>query len=170
MGGFELIELNDETGNSSIPGQRKTSSSGVDQNSVAIMDPEKAPDSSKSKGGSEGGRPIILTPEMLKKLIKAYDFRIRVTEREVDDRSRADVVSKFIFVLQTLWFVTQCIARGVQGLDITQLELTTVAFASLNVITFILWMKKPLGAQVAMRVYFQGRLTEEERNAGVSTF
>ena len=187
MGGFELIELFDvKTGNSSSAkldtGQKKTSSDS--QNSptmindplvqqITIVDPENAPVSSQGKPRSRarrGQRATIITPELLEILIETYDFKILVTEREINDRSKADVVSKTIFVFQTWWFITQCIARGVQGLDITQLELTTVTFATINIITFILWMKKPLRTQVPMRVYFQGRLTEEERNAGVSTF
>src|SRR6266571_4696238 len=75
------------------------------------IDPEKVFVSSKSKPRSKAGRATILTPEMLEKLIENYKFRICVTKREVNNRSRADVVSKSIFVLQTLWFVMQCIAR-----------------------------------------------------------
>ena len=40
----------------------------------------------------------------------------------------------------------QCLARRIQGLDISQLELATLALASLSGIPVILWWDKPLGA------------------------
>ncbi|KAI9459826.1 hypothetical protein F5148DRAFT_961686, partial [Russula earlei] len=51
---------------------------------------------------------------------------------------------KSLVVLQTGWFVTQCIARGAQDPSITELELVTVAFASLNFVMCLLWWDKPL--------------------------
>ncbi|KAI9455650.1 hypothetical protein F5148DRAFT_984709 [Russula earlei] len=41
----------------------------------------------------------------------------------------------------------QCIARGVQDLPITELELITVAFVALNFLMYILWWDKPLNVQ-----------------------
>ena len=74
-------------------------------------------------------------------------------------------------MVQTSWFIIQCLARHIQGLDLTQLELTTLALASLNGITWILWWQKPLGAQAILYVYLTRRLTDEERNvADVSVF
>jgi len=159
MGGFQLIEPVDETGNSPL--------SDMDQDSATTTDPlvqradtEKGPVSSK--------RATILTQEMLTQLVEDPDFRIRVTEREINDKSKADGVSKIIFVLQTCLFITQCTARGFQGLEITQLELTTVAYSILSIANFIIWMEKPLRSRVAMRVHLRRRLIEKEINAGVS--
>jgi len=166
MGGFQLVEPDDEREISPSSGKPEvdTGQQGVDKDSPTMVtavqrtvDPEKVPVSSK-------GRVTILTPEMLEELVKDPDFKIPISERELNDKSRADVVSKVIFVFQTWWFTTQCIARGVQGLELTQLELTTVAFTSLNVITFIFWMKKPLGAQVPIRVPVGRKLTAAERD------
>ena len=81
------------------------------------------------------GRVTILTLEMLRELVKDPSFKIRITENEISDRSKGDRLAKFIFIVQTPWFITQCIAHYVQGLDSTQLELTTLAMASLNGIT-----------------------------------
>jgi len=67
--------------------------------------------------------------------------------------------------------MVHCIAHRVQGLNVTQLELTTLALASLNGIMFVLWWDKPLGAQTILRVYLKCKLTDAERNsAGVSNF
>ena len=119
----------------------------------------------------EKGRVTILTLEMLRELVKDPSFEIQITEDEISDRSKGDGLSKVIFILQTSWFIVQCIARHIQGLDLTQLELTTLAMASLNGITCMLWWHKPLNAQGIVRVYLTRPLTDEERNAaGVSVF
>ena len=116
------------------------------------------------KGPVTKGRVTILTLEMLRELVKDEEFEIRLTEDEISDRSKGDGLSKLIFVLQSSWFIMQCIARHIQGLDLTQLELTTLAMASLNAITILLWWKKPLGAQAIVHVYLPRTLTRKERN------
>ena len=108
------------------------------------------------------GRVIILTLRMLIELLKDPAFEIRLTEEDIRHMSRGDGLSKLIFILQTSWFIVQCFARWVQGLGITQLELTTLAMASLNGITFLLWWEKPLGAQGVVRVYLKRKLTDKE--------
>ncbi|KAF8658913.1 hypothetical protein AX16_001957, partial [Volvariella volvacea WC 439] len=57
-----------------------------------------------------------------------------------------------IVVIQTTWFVAQCIARHTQGLVLTEIELVTLAFAALNVITYGLWWDKPLNIEYP--IYF----------------
>ena len=112
----------------------------------------------------ERGRRTILTLEILKELLKDNSFEIRITEEEISDRSRGDGLSKLVFMLQSSWFIVQCIARHIQRLDLTQLELTTLAMASLNGITCLLWWQKPLNARAVLHVYLSRQLTDEERN------
>ncbi|KAF8648190.1 hypothetical protein AX16_006329 [Volvariella volvacea WC 439] len=76
-----------------------------------------------------------------------------VAEEEILDKAKGDLLSKMIAVLQTSWFVLQCITRHAQGLNITELELVTLAFATLNIITYFLWWKKPLNASYP--IYFK---------------
>ncbi|KAF8659682.1 hypothetical protein AX16_001808, partial [Volvariella volvacea WC 439] len=71
----------------------------------------------------------------------------RIPEKEIRDRGKGDILAKAIVILQTTWFVAQCIARHVQGLVLTEIELVTLAFATLNVITYGLWWDKPLNVQ-----------------------
>src|SRR6266511_2975997 len=103
---------------------------------------------------------------MLREFVKDREFKIRITEEEITHRSKGDALSKIIFILQSTWFITHCLARWVQGLNLTQLELTTLALASLNGITFALWWDKPLGAQAVVRVHLKRKLTDAEREAG----
>ena len=75
------------------------------------------------------------------------------SEKDIHDKSKGDSFSKGFAVLQTTWFVCQCIARGVTGLVVTELELATFAFAVLNGILYFLWWNKPLDVRCPVRVY-----------------
>jgi hypothetical protein len=115
----------------------------------------------------EGNQPIrVLLPEQLESysLTGNGDFP-RISKAEIEDKSKGDAISKGVVILQTGWFVTQCIARGVQGLPITELELVTVAFAALNFVIYVLWWDKPLNVQRGVRVY-KKRRTEETVDDG----
>ncbi|ESK86857.1 hypothetical protein Moror_3452 [Moniliophthora roreri MCA 2997] len=79
------------------------------------------------------------------------DF-IKLTEAEIQDRSHADALTKGIALIQTTWFILQCIARAIQGLTVTELEIITMAFALLNFIVYFLWWNKPLRVRYPVRV------------------
>ncbi|KAH9959073.1 hypothetical protein BC827DRAFT_1135199 [Russula dissimulans] len=109
----------------------------------------------------EGNEPIyVLLPKELESysLTGNGDFP-RISKMEIQDKSKGDFVSKAVVILQTTWFVMQCIARGVQGLPITELELATIAFAGLNFVLYLLWWDKPLNVQCGVRVY-KKRITD----------
>ncbi|EEB96534.1 hypothetical protein MPER_04319, partial [Moniliophthora perniciosa FA553] len=75
-------------------------------------------------------------------LAKGY---IDINEEEIrSNLNHGDALSKVIAVVQTGWFIIQCIARPVEGLALTQIEIITLAFAILNFITYYLWWFKPL--------------------------
>jgi len=115
----------------------------------------------------KGNQPIqVLLPEELESysLTGNGDFP-RISKAEIDDRSKGDTISKGVVILQTGWFVTQCIARGAQGLPVTELELATVAFAALNFLIYVLWWDKPLNVQRGVRVY-KKRITESPIDDG----
>ncbi|KAI9507069.1 hypothetical protein F5148DRAFT_999850 [Russula earlei] len=110
----------------------------------------------------DGNRPVrVLLPDQLGSysLTGNGDFP-RIAKAEIEDRSKGDAVSKTLVVMQTVWFVMQCIARGVQGLPVTELELVTVAFATLNLVMYLLWWDKPLNVRCGVRVY-KKRQTEQ---------
>jgi len=103
----------------------------------------------------EGNRPIrVLLPNELQSysLTGKGDFP-RISKAEIKDKSKGDFISKAVVILQTGWFVIQCIARPFQGLQITQLELVTVAFATINFFIYVIWFEKPLDVQCGVRVY-----------------
>jgi hypothetical protein len=115
----------------------------------------------------KGNRPIrVLYPSQLVSYSLTGNGGFpRISKAEIEDKSKSDAISKAFVVLQTGWFVTQCVARGIQGLPITELELATVAFAALNFVMYLLWWEKPLNVQRGVRVY-KKRATEEVMGDG----
>jgi len=115
----------------------------------------------------EGNRPArVLLPDGLESYSLTGNGNFpRLSKAEIDDKSKGDAISKGLVILQTGWFVMQCIARGVQGLPITELELATVAFAALNFVIYLLWWEKPQNVQRGVRVY-KIRRTEEPIDDG----
>ncbi|KAG0702577.1 hypothetical protein DFH29DRAFT_496717 [Suillus ampliporus] len=87
---------------------------------------------------------VTLTPGELLEFVRAgsVDMPI-ITEEEIDDRSKGDGLSKAIAILQLAWFVLQLIARYVQNLPVTLLEVDTLAITALTCIAYCLWWMKP---------------------------
>jgi len=103
----------------------------------------------------EGGKPVrVLEAKDLEELSKAGKINWpMITKEELADRSKGDYLSKTIVLFQTTWFVGQCIARGVYGLTVTELEVVTVAFASLTGVIYYLWWDKPLDVRCSIPVH-----------------
>jgi len=167
MGGFHLVEP--------VVASPEATTSGTPQAGLDVVNVQSTSTPSTQADAEEGRAPsgnnpetegtiTILTLEMLQELVKDPEFRIRITEEGIADRSKGDALFKIILTLQSSWFILRCIARHIQGLSLTQLELTTVALASLNGITFFLWWDKPLGVQDPVRVYMNRNLTDVERD------
>ncbi len=109
-------------------------------------------DSDLKKANPEEQNGQVLTYDQLKTLIGNTGFEFpEIRTVDIDDRSKGDSLWKLIAILQTSWFIIQCIARGQQRLALTELELVTLALASLNAVTFAIWWYKPLGVQEPIR-------------------
>jgi hypothetical protein len=66
-----------------------------------------------------------------------------ITPDAINDRSKADGIAKLFTILQTGWFILQCVARLAQQISITSLELSTIAFVVCTIGTNIMWFSKP---------------------------
>lgn len=78
------------------------------------------------------------------------------TQFDINDKSKGDPIAKTLVVIQTGWFMLQCLARIVQHMPITELEVMTLAFATLNFATYALWWHKPLNVISPVRVLWRG--------------
>ena len=70
----------------------------------------------------------VLSQEWFSELLAAGKIEFpTVTVEEIEDRSKADGLTKTIALGQSLWFIAQCLARRVQHLDLTLVELLTLS-------------------------------------------
>ncbi|SJL18576.1 uncharacterized protein ARMOST_22173 [Armillaria ostoyae] len=70
-----------------------------------------------------------------------------ISPETIEDKSKGDALSKTVSILQISWFIVQCIARAIQRLPLTLLEITALAFAGLSIMTYLLWWYKPLNVK-----------------------
>ncbi|KAG6914657.1 hypothetical protein DXG01_016094 [Tephrocybe rancida] len=94
---------------------------------------------------SEGGPQRIYTARDLRPYL--VEKQITTSEEDIEDRSKGDILSKVIVLLQVSWFILQVLACAIQHLPITQLEIATIAFATLNFMTYFCWWNKPYDIQ-----------------------
>ncbi|KAG2054367.1 hypothetical protein BDR06DRAFT_414620 [Suillus hirtellus] len=101
-----------------------------------------------------------LTPDELLEFVcrGSVDMPV-ITEAEIEDRSKGDGLSKCIAILQLVWFVTQLVARYMQNLPITLLEIDTLAVAALTCISYALWWKKPKDVRYPYIVHLKATAT-----------
>ncbi|KZT19406.1 hypothetical protein NEOLEDRAFT_1142071 [Neolentinus lepideus HHB14362 ss-1] len=91
-----------------------------------------------------------------------------ITEEQIQDKSKADFLAKGLVILQTGWFVVQCIARKAACLHITELEIVTCAFAALNFFTYALWWNKPFNVDCPHLIRYRPA-RDRHREASSST-
>ncbi|KAJ7875639.1 hypothetical protein B0H13DRAFT_2668868 [Mycena leptocephala] len=92
---------------------------------------------------------LTLTPDGVQFLLKHAPTLIpRVSEEDINDKSKADGLAKLLVALQAAWFCLQCIARGAQHLPISLLEITTGGHALYTLFTYVLWAYKPMNISI----------------------
>ena len=90
---------------------------------------------------------------------------IMLTEAEIKDKGKSDWLAKSLVLLQTSWFVMQCIARGIEHLPVTHLEIVTLAYAAINFVIYIFWWDKPLNVNRPVRVFRKSEPRETQPQA-----
>ena len=87
-----------------------------------------------------------------------YESFIMPTKAEIQDRGKSDWLAKSLVLLQTSWFIIQCIARAREHLPVTHLEIVTLAYAAMNFVMYIFWWNKPLNVNRPVRVFRKSNL------------
>jgi hypothetical protein len=101
-----------------------------------------------------------ITPKELKRFVHEGSVEMPIiVEADIEDRSKGDALSKGIAILQLVWFVLQLVARYVQNLPITPLELDTLALAALAGIAYGFWWKKPKDVGRPHAVYWKATVS-----------
>ena len=94
-----------------------------------------------------------LHPLMASDLSRYSESFTMPTEAEIKDRGKSDWLAKSLVLLQTSWFVMQCIARAIKHLPVTHLEIVTLAYAAMNFVIYVFWWNKPLNVDRPVRVF-----------------
>ena len=94
-----------------------------------------------------------LHPLMASDLLRYSKSFTMPTEAEIKDRGKSDWLAKSLVLVQTSWFVMQCIARAIEHLPVTHLEIVTLAYAAMNFVIYIFWWNKPLNVNRPVRVF-----------------
>ena len=68
-------------------------------------------------------------------------------EKDINDRSKQDIVVKLFTVCQASWLFVQCLVRLAEGRGVSELEVTTCAYIACTMITYGCWLHKPYGVQ-----------------------
>ena len=69
-----------------------------------------------------------------------------VEQEVINDKTKADPITKAIVCVQAAWFIVQCIARAAQHLPLTLLEIHTLAHVFIAMLMYLFWFPKPYNA------------------------
>ena len=87
-----------------------------------------------------------------------------ITEDQINDLAKSDALTKLITCGQTLWLVTQVVSRLCQRQAITLLEVSTCAYVSCALLSYVAWWKKPQGCNLPITI----TCSDEEMSGYVS--
>ncbi|PWY93125.1 hypothetical protein BO94DRAFT_615982 [Aspergillus sclerotioniger CBS 115572] len=117
--------------------------------------------------------------EVVKLLLSTKDIKSQsvpelrnISVQEINDRSKTDILMRYLAVGQIVWVVVQILSRWVYGLAVSQLEVTVVAFAFCAVGMYIVNRGKPTGVTLPILFEYPGAredLEEELKNTDLPT-
>lgn len=68
-----------------------------------------------------------------------------LTRENISDRNKSDGLARCITVFQALWMVVNSLVRVAQGLALATIELTTLSFVLVFLLSSFCWYFKPQG-------------------------
>lgn len=94
-------------------------------------------------------KPFPVTAKQLHYLVEqGYTELPKISKEEIWDKSKADLFTKVFSCGQISWLVVQVVARLIQRLEITTLELTTLGYVLCALSTYLAWLHKPLDIEM----------------------
>lgn len=78
-----------------------------------------------------------------------------LSEADIQDKGKSDAMIKIVAMVQVLGFTFQCVARRIQKLPLTTLEISTLAYVPCALTIQCLWWEKPcdVGESTLLRGY-----------------
>ncbi|KAI9725361.1 MAG: hypothetical protein M1828_003211 [Chrysothrix sp. TS-e1954] len=89
-----------------------------------------------------------------------------LTKKEIWDKSKADAFAKTVAALQSAWFTLQIVARGIQHLPVTLLELSTICLMTCTAASLFFWFFKPLNVETPTVLCTEATTAEMISTAG----
>ncbi|KAL9007745.1 MAG: hypothetical protein Q9180_009586, partial [Flavoplaca navasiana] len=86
---------------------------------------------------------VLITPSGLIHLAKKGYF-FHVSDADIEDKSKANMLAKGLVLLQITWTVLQCLSRKATGLPLSVLEVHILVHAGCALIMYVLWFNKPM--------------------------
>ncbi len=107
--------------------------------------------------------------QTIRSVADGIPYPLNIPEQDILDKRKGDFLTKILIIAQTIRFICQCAFRWTGHLDITELEVITLAFAALNILTYFMWWDKPQGIEVpiAMQRYRRPIESQEDEKAQV---
>ena len=85
---------------------------------------------------------VVLSPRAVRLLARRGHF-IDISDSEIRDKSKADLLAKGLVILQVTWMFLQSISRKAAGLPLSPLEIHTLVHAGCAMCMYALWFRKP---------------------------
>jgi len=82
-----------------------------------------------------------------------------ITEDEITDRSRADILVQLLALLQVTWMATQLLVRAILHKPSSQLELMTLSFAICAFAIYLILIKHPKAIRAPVYIDIQERMS-----------
>lgn len=87
----------------------------------------------------------ILTPSGFRKYLDSGFIHEKTFDKaEIDDKCKANMLSKFLAGGQALWLVAECVVRWKSGLPLTLLEIHVLIQVVRTALIYGFWWEKPL--------------------------
>ncbi|KAI5812376.1 hypothetical protein BZA77DRAFT_253280 [Pyronema omphalodes] len=100
---------------------------------------------------NERGLTRTLTPEDMVELA-VNDVFIRVDPKQIEDKSKADILAKFLVCFQVFWMLVETSARKLSGYPLALLEVHVFVHVVCALMMYALWFKKPVDVRHAVDV------------------
>lgn len=87
---------------------------------------------------------MILTPLGVIALARQGHF-VNINQSTIEDKSKANILTKSLICIQVSWMVIQCIARAAAGYPLTLLEVHTMVHVVCAICMYALWWNVGVG-------------------------
>lgn len=90
-----------------------------------------------------------------------------LTEKDIKDKSKADWVLKGIAVAQITWLILSVIVRSVMDLPIAQLEIATISFAAIAILSYAAnwWKPKDISHATLLQSFCSGFTRNQDKQS-----